>query len=199
MSCANRKGPNAAEAAGMLFAGNRRYVAGEMKHPGQSAKRRAEVAGGQAPFAVVLGCSDSRVPPEIIFDAGLGDLFVIRVAGNIIDDVVLGSIEYAAARLGTPLVVVLGHASCGAVTAAVAGGDAEGHLPSVMSAIRPAVEKAACRPGDVTDHAIRANARLVVEQMTERSPVLAGRVRAGMLQIIAAYYDLATGCVEKLV
>ena len=198
MSSANEKSPNAAEAVAMLFAGNRRYVAGEVKHPNQSGERRAEVSDGQAPFAVVLGCSDSRVPPEIIFDAGLGDLFVVRVAGNIIDDVVFGSIEYAAVHLGTPLVVVLGHSRCGAVTAAVAGGDAEGHIPCVLSAIRLAVEKAERRPGDVTDHAIRANAILIAEQMAERSPVLAGLVRAGKLHTIAAYYDLATGRVEKL-
>jgi len=182
----------------MLFAGNRRYAAGEAEHPNQSGKRRAEVAGGQMPFAVVLGCSDSRVPPEIIFDAGLGDLFVVRVAGNIIDDVVLGSIEYAAVHLGTPLVVTLGHASCGAVTTAVSGGDAEGHMHCLVSAIRPAIEKVEHRPGNLTDHAIRANAKLAAEQMTELSSVLAGLVRAGKLQIIAAYYDLATGRVEIL-
>ena len=198
MGSKNGKGPNAAEAAAMLFAGNRRYVAGEAAHANQSGERRAEVAGGQSPFAIVLGCSDSRVPPEIIFDTGLGDLFVIRVAGNIIDDAVLGSIEYAAVHLGTPLVVALGHASCGAVTAAVSGGDAEGHLPCVLSAIRPAVEKAEHRPGDVTEHAIRANAKLAAEQMTKRSTVLARLVRARKLHIIAAYYDLATGRVEEL-
>ena len=198
MGSTNKKGPSAKQAAAMLFAGNRRYVAGETEHPNQSGERRAEVAGGQAPFAIVLGCSDSRVPPEIIFDAGLGDLFVIRVAGNIIDDAVLGSIEYAAVHLGTPLVVALGHAGCGAVTAAVSGADAEGHLPCVLSAIRPAVEKAERRPGDVTDHAIRANAKMAASQMTERSSVLAGLVQAGKLQVIAAYYDLTTGRVEKL-
>ncbi len=198
MGSTNRKGPSAEQAAAMLFAGNRRYVAGETEHPNQSGERRASVVGGQAPFAIVLGCSDSRVPPEIIFDAGLGDLFVVRVAGNIIDDAVLGSIEYAAAHLGTPLVVALGHAGCGAVTAAVSGTEAEGHLPCVLSAIRPAVEKAELRPGDATDHAIRANARLAASQMAERSSVLAGLVQAGKLRIIAAYYDLATGRVEKL-
>lgn len=194
----NKKGPDAAEAAERLFAGNRRYVAGEANHPNQSGERRVEVADGQAPFAVVLGCSDSRVPPELIFDAGLGDLFVIRVAGNIVDDAVLGSIEYAAVHLGTPLVVALGHASCGAVRAAVSGGDAEGHLPCLISAIRPAVEKAECCSGDRIDHTIRANAKLAAEQMIERSPILAGLVRAGELHIIAAYYDLATGRVEQL-
>ena len=194
----NRKGPNAAEAVDMLFAGNRRYVAGEAEHPNQSGERRAEVVGGQMPFAIVLGCSDSRVPPEIIFDAGLGDLFVVRVAGNIVDGVVLGSIEYAAVHLGTPLIVVLGHTSCGAVAAAVSGSDAEGHIPCVLNAIRPAVEKAGNHPGNLIDHAIRANAKLAAEQMTERSSVLAGLVHAGRLQIIAAYYDLPSGRVEML-
>ena len=190
--------PTATEAAEILFAGNTCYAAGKATHPNQSAERRADVAGEQAPFAVVLGCSDSRVPPEIIFDVGLGDLFVIRVAGNIVDDAVLGSIEYAAVHLGTPLVVVLGHAGCGAVTAAVVGGEAEGHLPCLISAIGPAVEKAKDCSDDLIDRAIRANATLAAEQMIERSAVLAGLVEADELQVIAAYYDLATGRVERL-
>jgi carbonic anhydrase len=125
-----------------LMNGNKRYVAAELAHPNQTAARRAEVAKGQDPFAIIVGCSDSRVPPEIIFDQGLGDLFVTRVAGNIVDDVVLGSIEYAAEHLGVPLIVVLGHKRCGAVEAAAKGGDAPVHIRSLVEAIKPAIKKA---------------------------------------------------------
>ena len=116
------EGPSADAALAKLIAGNRRYVQHRQQYPDQSLPHRKELVSGQHPFAVILGCADSRVPPELLFDQGLGDLFVIRVAGNLVDDVVLGSIEYAVEHLGTKLIMVLGHEKCGAVSAAVEGG-----------------------------------------------------------------------------
>lgn len=186
------------EALERLQAGNQRYVAGQMNHPRQDANQRQSLSGGQQPFAVILGCADSRVSPTVVFDQGLGDLFIIRVAGNIADDAVLGSIEYAAANLETPLVVVLGHSKCGAVGATVAGGELPGHLPSLAAAIQPAVDSVQNQPGDVVDNAVRANAKLVAQQLSTNEPVLAGLVKAGQLQVVAARYDLDSGQVEFL-
>jgi len=190
--------PTADQALERLVAGNKRYVAAQQAHPHEAPERRAELSDGQYPFAVILGCADSRVPPEVIFDQGLGDLFVIRVAGNVLDDCVLGSIEYAAAHLHTPLIVVLGHSKCGAVGATVEGGELEGHLPSLAAAIQPAVDQARGLPGDLVDNAVRANATMVVGQLKASEPVLSELVDAGKLKVVAACYDLDTGEVELL-
>jgi carbonic anhydrase len=131
------------------------------------------VVTGQHPFAVILTCSDSRVPPEVIFDQGIGDLFVIRNAGNIVDDVVIGSIEYAVEHLHTPLVIVLGHQQCGAVTAALKGGKATGHIASVIEKILPAVADARKQPGDSLLNAIDANVARMVNELRASHPVLA--------------------------
>ena len=162
-------------------------------HPNQTTARRTEITGGQHPFAVIVGCSDSRVPPEIIFDQGLGDLFVIRLAGHVISDEALGSIEYALEHLGTRLIMVLGHDNCGAVTAAVKGGDIPGHIGSIVKAIAPAVKKAKNQPGDLLENAIRENVAMVVEQLRSSSPLLAHLVKDGILKIIGAYYRLDDG------
>ena len=190
--------PTADEAIERLIAGNQRYVTAKQSHPHQTPERRSELCEGQCPFAVILGCADSRVPPEVIFDQGLGDLFVIRVAGNIVDDGVLGSVEYAAEHLHTPLVVVLGHSNCGAVGATVAGGELEGHLPALAAAIQPAVDEVKDLPGDLVDNAVRANAKMVAGQLKASRPVLADLVHAGELKIVAARYDIDTGLVELL-
>ena len=181
-----------------LLDGNKRYVTGNAEHPGQGEERRKEVTAGQKPFAVILGCSDSRIPPEIIFDQGLGDLFVIRVAGNIIDDVALGSIEYAVDHLNAELVVVLGHEKCGAVTASVQGGEAHGHIGSILLAIAPAVEKSKAMQGDKVDNAIKANVELVVSQIAGSKPILAEAVEAGKVKVVGAYYNIESGAVEVL-
>src|SRR3954449_3735222 len=128
---------SANDALARLMHGNRRYARHKEQHPDESLARRKELIGGQHPFAVILGCADSRVPPELLFDQGLGDLFVIRVAGNIVDDVVLGSIEYAFEHLDTKLIMVLAHEKCGAVSVAVQGGSAPGHLTTLVQAIQP--------------------------------------------------------------
>lgn len=187
-----------AEALQRLQEGNQRYVSGWRLHPRQGADRRAAVLPGQQPFAVVLTCSDSRVPPEIIFDQGLGDLFVIRVAGNVVDEIGLASVEYAVAHLHTPLVVVLGHTRCGAITAALAGGPPEGHLPALMALLEPTVAPLRGGTSEVVDQAARLNARRMAEQLSTAQPILAPRVRAGDLQIVAACYHLDNGEVELL-
>jgi carbonic anhydrase len=176
-----------------LIEGNKRYITGEFIHPNQSPKRRTELANKQNPIAVILSCSDSRVPPEIIFDQGLGDLFVIRVAGNVINDEVLGSIEYAVEHLSTQLVIVLGHDRCGAVTAAVNGGNAPGHIKSLVEAIKPAVEKAKKESGDLLENTINDNISMVVQKLKSSKPILDHLVQHNHLKIIGARYDLDNG------
>lgn len=177
-----------------LLAGNARFRAGASEHPRLDSTRLREIRDGQAPMATILTCSDSRVAPEHIFDKGLGDLFVIRVAGNVAGETVLASIEYAAAHLETPLIIVLGHSGCGAVTAALAGGKPQGHLNRIMGLLDPAV-----RAGDAdVNQTARRNARLVAEQLRQAEPVLAPRAKDGILKILAAFYHLETGEVEIL-
>ena len=186
-----------------LLEGNARYVAARMTRPDQTAERRAEVAAAQHPFAVIFGCSDSRVPAEIVFDQGLGDLFVVRVAGPVVDDAVLGSLEFAALELKVPLILVLGHERCGAVTAALAaldqGTTPPGHITALVDAITPAVKRAKGRSGDALDNAVRANVELVVEKLRTSRQVLAGQVSSGKLRIVGARYDLEAGRVDVIV
>jgi carbonic anhydrase len=189
--------PLSADAAlARLLDGNKRFVAGNLTHPEQSAARRIEVSQGQHPFAIILTCADSRVAPEIVFDQGLGDLFVVRNAGNLLDDHVIGSIEYAIEHLHATCVVVLGHTKCGAVSAAVAGGEAPGHLQSIVASLADAVALARKKPGDAVDNAVRVNARLSAAALAQSEPVLAEAARSGRIRIVAARYDIATGEVE---
>lgn len=181
-----------------LKAGNEHHVRHQYQHPRETATRQRELVSGQNPHAEILSCSDSRVPPEIIFDQGLGDLFVIRVAGNVATDVELGSLEYGAEHLHIPLLVVLGHEGCGAVTAAVQGGEAEGHIATLVSLIKPAVEKSRGAPGDPINNAVRANVKLVVEQLRSSTPVLSKLVAEGKLKIVGGVYSLETGKVTLL-
>lgn len=181
-----------------LIDGNKRYVGGKPSHPNQTPERRRHVSKGQHPFAVVVCCSDSRVPPEIIFDQGIGDLFVVRVAGNIVDDAGFGSIEYAAEHLHVSLVVVLGHERCGAVEAAVKGGEAPGHIKSLLETIRPAVEKAKGKPGDLAENAMRTNVKMVVDHLKASKPILEHLVHKGTLTVVGARYDLDDGMVTLM-
>ena len=181
-----------------LIDGNERYVNAKLYHPNQTGQRRTEVAKGQHPFAAIVSCSDSRVPPEIIFDQGLGDLFVIRLAGNILDDAALGSLEYAVEHLGVKYIMVLGHERCGAVDATVKGGEVPGHISSLVKAIQPAVEKVKNQPGDLLDNAVRANVTMVVQQLKSSGPILEELVKKGDLTIAGARYDLDDGEVTIL-
>lgn len=178
-----------------LLDGNARYVSGKSTHPNQDRARRGEVARGQKPFAMVLSCADSRVPPELLFDQGLGDLFVVRVAGNIADSNALGSLEYGAQVLGARFLMVLGHEYCGAVDAAVKGGHAGGNIDSIIDAIAPAAARAKVDPAkaDLLDKAVAENVREVLSAIGKRSPALAGMAAKGELTIVGARYDLDSG------
>ena len=191
-------GPAADAALAKLIAGNQRYLKHQEQRPNQSLARRKELAAGQHPFAVILGCADSRVSPELLFDQGLGDLYVIRVAGNILNDAVLGSIEYAVEHLGTKLVMVLGHEKCGAVSAAVAGGIAPGHISALVAAIQPSVDASSKEPGDKIHNCVVANARRVARQVRESEPVLKDAVEKHGVRVVSADYALDTGRVNLL-
>jgi carbonic anhydrase len=181
-----------------LRAGNDHHVAKKYAHPHQTADRQRELAGGQHPHATILSCADSRVAPEIVLDQGLGDLFDVRVAGNVAGDTEIASIEYAAAHLHTPVCVVMGHQKCGAVTAATESGEAEGHLPPLLALIRPAVQTARGQSGDLVENAVRINVENVVRQVRGSKPFLAGLVEHGALTVAGAVYSLDTGRVSWL-
>ena len=189
---------SADEALTRLMEGNQRYVWHRVRHPDESVARRKQLETAQHPFAVILACADSRVPPELVFDQGLGDLFVVRVAGNVVDDAVLGSIEYAVEHLNTKLIMVLGHEKCGAVSAAVEGGDPPGHLKSLVQAIQPSVDATRNEPGDKIHNCVIANARRVAGQIRASEPVLKEAVQKNGLQVVAADYALDTGKVTLL-
>src|SRR6184192_4344763 len=188
-----------AEAISKLKEGNSRYTSGNLQHPGQTTERRTELAKTQYPFAGIVCCSDSRVPPEIVFDQGLGDLFIVRVAGNVINDEGLGSIEYSVDHLGTRLILVLGHQNCGAVKAAretiAAKGKAPGHIESLVMAIKPAVEATA---KDDLETTVKANVKNVVQALRSSTPILKAKVDSGEIQVIGGYYSLDTGAVTFL-
>ncbi|MDP1709438.1 MAG: carbonic anhydrase [Candidatus Komeilibacteria bacterium] len=178
-----------------LLDGNSRFAAGTAIKPNQNQKRRAELVQAQHPEAIIVSCSDSRVSPEIIFDQGLGDLFVVRTAGHVIDDAVLASIEYAAEHLHTQLIVVLGHKNCGAVKATIDGGELPGHLGGLTKAIANAVETALTQDGDLFVNAVTANINTVVKQLKSSEPILAELVKNNKLDIVGACYDLESGVV----
>ncbi|MBO4160023.1 MULTISPECIES: carbonic anhydrase [Micromonospora] len=190
------------QALAELQAGNRRFVAGEPHHPNQGASHRAAVADGQHPFAVIVGCSDSRLAAEIIFDRGLGDLFVVRTAGHTAGPEVLGSVEYAVTILGTPLVVVLGHDSCGAVQAAReaarTGTQPPGHLYSVVAAVGPSLRRADQQGVHDIDGIVDIHIAQTVEVLLGNSPVIAAEVAAGRCAVVGMSYRLAAGEVRQV-
>lgn len=176
-----------------LMAGNQRFVSGQTQHPQQSINRIQELAQSQNPFVIILGCADSRVPGEVVFDQGLGNIFDIRVAGNIVTPEVVGSIEYAVAYLKTPLLVVLGHERCGAVSTAVQGGEFAGSIPSLVEAIAPAVARVKGRAGNMIENVVVANVQYQVEKLQQSSLVIQEAVRAGKLKVVGGRYDLDEG------
>jgi carbonic anhydrase len=176
-----------------LKEGNARFVTSKVSSSKPIAARRAETAQGQHPFAIVVGCADSRTPPEMIFDQNIGDIFVARGAGNLIDDHTLGSIEYAVEHLGVRLIVVLGHERCGAVEAALAGDTAPGHVQSLVRDIQPAVKAVKGKPGDQLHLAVVENARLMADEVRSKGNFGA---LAKDLKIIPAVYDLDSGKVD---
>ncbi|TYC05530.1 carbonic anhydrase [Micromonospora sp. WP24] len=194
--------PTPTEALRRLLRGNQRFVTGHSRHPHQSLADLHELAAGQHPFAVTIGCADSRVAPELLFDQGLGDLFDNRVAGNIVDDLLLGSVEFAVEEFGSPLVIVLGHERCGAITATIdtirSGGTAPGHIGTIVDSLRPVVESVLDRPGDPVENGVRANVKAQVRSLLDRSPILAEKVHEGALAVVGARYDLDNGRVTLL-
>jgi carbonic anhydrase len=204
-------GVTADEALMKLMDGNKRYVGMTMNACAESNTiGREKLTKGQKPYAIILSCSDSRVPPELVFDQGLGEIFVVRVAGNVPDPIVIGSIEYAAEHIGSHLIMVLGHERCGAVTATVdARGKGEGNIGAIVKAIAPALKKVKAECGknkncDQKDKAkliecvVDANARMVAANLVKQSKVIAELVKEGKVKIVAAKYDLDDGTVTLL-
>jgi carbonic anhydrase len=189
------------QALDQLKAGNRRYVTNPQACVSDLAKRRQELAAAQAPWATIVSCSDSRVPPELVFGGlGLGELFVVRNAGNMVDTAAMGTLEYGAAVLKSPLIVVLGHERCGAVAAAcdvvTRNATFPGVIGQMIEPILPAAIAARDRPGDFVDNAVRENVRRTVERLKITGPLISELTRAGKAKVVGAYYGLATGEVE---
>ena len=183
-----------------LLEGNKRFMKGELAHPRRKPEDFVPLAEGQAPLAVIVGCADSRVAPELIFDQGVGDLFVVRVAGNVVSGTgaaLKGSIEYAVAELGVRLILVMGHRQCGAVKAAIKHLDAHDALPGSISGlvdiIKPAVAAVKGKPGNLLDNAIKANVERGVDRLKHLQPILAESVKKGTLKVVGAVYDLHSG------
>lgn len=185
-----------------LMDGNKRYVDGKLAGKDLSDTKRKELLKGQKPFAIVVACSDSRVPPELLFDQGLGDIFVIRVAGNVVDPIALGSIEYGAEHLHSPLLVILGHSNCGAVKATLeTKGKAEGNIGAIVNKIQPAVKVARKKGGtadQVLETAIHENVKNVYSDVMSKSKIVPELVHEGKLKIVTAEYMLESGKVEMI-
>ena len=183
------------EALQYLMEGNERFASDTMTHLGQSLNiLRQHTVEKQEPFAAVLSCADSRVPVELVFDQTIGQLFVVRVAGNFVTPEILGSLEYGAAVLGTRVILVLGHSSCGAVTATMQGSAVPGQINSLFAHIQPAVN----RSGGNLEYAVKENAKMQTDLLAKSSSVLSDLVNEGKLKMVAGYYDLATGRVGLL-
>jgi carbonic anhydrase len=176
-----------------LLDGNQRFLQQQLKNPDRSKERLKELAQVQHPFATILSCADSRVAPEILFDEGMGDLFDVRVAGNVVTPEVLGSLEYAVAVLNTPLVMILGHERCGAVTAAIKNERISNNVSALVKAIAPAISKVKDKDGDVIEQAVVANVHYQIEQLKQNSVILSERSLEGKLKVIGGRYDLDTG------
>ncbi|MEC9440318.1 MAG: carbonic anhydrase [Myxococcota bacterium] len=176
-----------------LKAGNERFVKDTTEGKLRDQARRADLVGGQKPWAIVLSCADSRVAPELAFDTGLGELFVLRVAGNIANTDTIASIEYAVAHIGSPVIVVLGHQSCGAVTAAIAGGDNGYNLNHLLAQITPAVHQC---DSDKVDDVVHLNAQLAAQDLVKRSDIISKAVADDNLTIVSAFYSLEDGSVS---
>ncbi len=184
---------NAQDALQLLKEGNNRYISDQLQHNHSDSARRQSQTVGQAPFAIILSCADSRVVPELVFDQGIGDIFVIRVAGNIANPSSTASIEYAVAHLGSNLIVVLGHESCGACGAAIAGGDNGPNLNHLLKFIEPAVDT--CDSGDVND-VVRINAKNQSEALVNCSDIIKNAVKNEGVEIVTAFYNLNGGKVD---
>lgn len=191
---AQQKDINPDQALQSLIEGNQRFVTRKRRNPNQTQTRLVEVAKAQKPFASILGCADSRVPSEIVFDQGLGDLFVCRIAGNVATAEEIGSLEFGSLVLGSKVIMVLGHERCGAVDATIKGAQVPGQIGSLIDAIKPSVEKSKNLPGDKLENACKANILMQVEKL-KASSVLSQLIDAGKLKVVGGYYDLDNGTV----
>lgn len=180
-----------------LIEGNQRFVANKPRNPNRDFRRLAEVAKTQKPFAAILSCADSRVPSEIIFDQGFGDLFVCRVAGNVATPEEIGSLEFGSMVLGSKVIMVMGHKRCGAVDATIKGAQVPGQIASLLDAIKPAVERAEGEPGDRLENTCKANVALQAEKL-KSSPVISELIEKGKVKVVGAYYDLDNGKVNMV-
>jgi carbonic anhydrase len=202
VSGASANSQNSTEALLKLLSGNIRFSSGQSTHSNISTERRKQVTtGGQHPFATIIACSDSRVPVEILFDQGVGDIFVIKVAGNVCNTDEIGSIEYGVDHLGTPVMVVLGHTHCGACTAVATGADVHGCIPDLIAPIRPALEKEQAAHPDLHGKAlvpalIEANVWQEIENLFLRSSSTRERTKDGRVKVVGAVYDIETGTVK---
>jgi carbonic anhydrase len=203
--CGAVTAPSADQALRQLLAGNKRFAKGQPSSPRRRPEDFRALVEAQYPAAVIVTCSDSRVAPEILFDVGVGDLFVVRVAGNVVSGSgasVKGSIEYAIAELNVPLIVVVGHSGCGAVKAALKHIDANDSLPGAINdlveLIKPAVVRSKGVTGDPLDRAIRTNVTIGVERLRSLEPIVAARVKEGTVKVVGAVYDLRTGRVSVM-
>jgi carbonic anhydrase len=189
----------------LMIEGNKRFINGESAQPRQKPEDFARLAEGQAPLAVIVGCADSRAAPELVFDRGLGELFVVRVAGNVVSGAgafVMGSIEFAVAELGVRLIMVLGHSKCGAVKAAIKHIDAKDTLPGsideLVATIKPSVTAAKDKPGEQLNNVIEANVKRGVEYLKSQDPIVAAAVKKDEVKVVGAVYELRTGKVAIL-
>ena len=188
---------SAKEALEKLKEGNKRFVELRQKHPDEDKKRREEMLKGQHPFVVILSCSDSRVPPELIFDQGLGDIFEIRNAGNVLDDHVIGSIEYAVMHCGVKLIVIMGHQDCGAIAATLSGVSETKYIKSLEDSIQPAVED--CKEKGleiISDNVVKAHVRQDIEELMSQDVELVKYMKKHKVKIVPAYYHLDSGVVD---
>ena len=193
-----------AQAYKKFFEGNERFIQGDLSHPRQDVDHRAEIAQGQTPFAALFGCSDSRLSAEIIFDVGLGDLFVVRNAGQVIAETILGSLEYSVEVLQVPLIVVLGHDSCGAIQATIASSEGtlvtEGEfIQNLVLRIEPTVQAAKQAGTDSIDEITALHIKATVQELISRSTLIDSAVRSGKLAVVGATYQLSLGKVTQLV
>lgn len=194
---AQQKDINPEQALQSLIEGNQRFVTRKRRNPNQTQTRLVEVAKAQKPFASILGCADSRVPSEIVFDQGLGDLFVCRIAGNVATAEEIGSLEFGSLVLGSKVIMVLGHERCGAVDATIKGAQVPGQIASLLDAIKPAIKTSADQTGDPLENATKANVVFQMERL-KASPVISQLIREGKLKIGGGYYDLDTGAVTMV-
>ena len=195
----NSENLSAEEALEKLVQGNKRFVELEQKHPDEDKKRRKEMLKGQHPFVVILSCSDSRVPPELIFDQGLGDIFEIRNAGNVLDEHIIGSIEYAVMHCGVKLVLIMGHQDCGAVAATLSGKYETKYIKSLEDSILPAVEDCKKKGLEVnSDNVVKAHVMQDIKELMEKDTELVKYMKEHNVKIVPAYYHLDTGIVDFL-